>query len=72
MALTEVNSTHERGAQEGSTCRCGSIPSRANREVVPHGFRSTFKDWATDWATAPDEIVEAASAVNFVEAFRET
>jgi len=37
--------------------------------VVPHGFRSTFKDWATDWATAPDEIVEAAKRGELVEAF---
>jgi len=44
-------------------------PKQGNREVVPHGFRSTFKDWATDWAPAPDEIVEAAKRGELVEAF---
>jgi len=40
-----------------------------NREIVPHGFRSTFKDWATDWSPTPAEIVEAAKRGELVEAF---
>ncbi len=39
------------------------------RDVVPHGFRSTFKDWATDWTPSPAEIVEAAKRGELVEAF---
>jgi integrase len=39
------------------------------RDVVPHGFRSTFKDWATDWSPSPAEIVEAAKRGEIVEAF---
>lgn len=39
------------------------------RDVVPHGFRSTFKDWATDWTPSPAEIVEAAKRGEIVEAF---
>jgi integrase len=30
-------------------------------EVVPHGFRSTFRDWAAEQTTFPDEIRKAAS-----------
>jgi integrase len=30
-------------------------------EAVPHGFRSTFRDWAADQTTYPDEIRKAAS-----------
>jgi integrase len=39
------------------------------RDIVPHGFRSTFKDWATDYAPSPAEILEAAKRGEFVEAF---
>jgi integrase len=39
------------------------------RDVVPHGFRSSFKDWATDWTPSPMEIVEAAKRGEIVEAF---
>lgn len=38
-------------------------------DAVPHGFRSTFKDWATDWTPSPAEIVEAARRGEIVEAF---
>jgi integrase len=40
-----------------------------SRDVVPHGFRSSFKDWATDWTPSPAEIVEAAKLGEIVEAF---
>jgi integrase len=30
-------------------------------EAVPHGFRSTFRDWAADKTAYPDEIRKAAS-----------
>jgi integrase len=30
-------------------------------KAVPHGFRSTFRDWAADQASFPDEIRKAAS-----------
>jgi hypothetical protein len=38
-------------------------------DIVPHGFRSCFKDWATDWAPSPAEIVDAAKRGELVEAF---
>jgi integrase len=30
-------------------------------DVVPHGFRSTFRDWAAECTVYPDEIRKAAS-----------
>jgi integrase len=30
-------------------------------EAVPHGFRSTFRDWAAEQTNYPDEIRKAAS-----------
>ena len=30
--------------------------------VVPHGFRSSFRDWATEETDHPREVVEAALA----------
>ena len=30
-------------------------------EAVPHGFRSTFRDWAAEQTAYPDEIRKAAS-----------
>src|SRR5258708_7197568 len=44
-------------------------PKQGGRDVVPHGFRSSFKDWATDWAPSPAEIVKAAKRGELVEAF---
>lgn len=37
-------------------------PKRGGRVVVPHGFRSTFKDWASDRTAYPWKVVEAALA----------
>jgi integrase len=38
-------------------------------DLTVHGFRSSFKDWATDWTPEPAEIVEAAKRGEIVEAF---
>jgi integrase len=35
---------------------------RQNREATPHGFRSTFKDWASEETGYPFEVVEMALA----------
>jgi integrase len=37
-------------------------PRQGGREVVPHGFRSTFKDWASEETNYPNEISEMALA----------
>ncbi|MEY4644738.1 MAG: hypothetical protein RLZZ596_1569 [Pseudomonadota bacterium] len=48
MALSQLmRGMKERGEFEG--------------DAVPHGFRSTFRDWAADQTNYPDEIRKAAS-----------
>ena len=48
MALSEImRGMRERGEFVG--------------EGVPHGFRSTFRDWAAEQTSYPDEIRKAAS-----------
>jgi integrase len=37
------------------------IDSKLDREIVPHGFRSTFRDWAAERGY-PDAVAEAALA----------
>jgi integrase len=37
-------------------------PRQDNRDVVPHGFRSTFRDWAAERTNFPREVAEAALA----------
>lgn len=39
-----------------------SIPRRMGIKAVPHGFRSSFRDWAAEMAHAPREVAEAALA----------
>jgi len=35
---------------------------RLRIDAVPHGFRSTFRDWAGDFTSHPRELMEAALA----------
>jgi integrase len=35
-------------------------PQQGNREVVPHGFRSTFKDWCSEVTAYPNDMSEMA------------
>jgi integrase len=37
-------------------------PMQDNKDVVPHGFRSTFRDWASERTSFPGEVVEMALA----------
>jgi integrase len=41
---------------------CYVDPKRGNAEVTPHGFRSTFRDWASERTNFPSEVVEMALA----------
>jgi integrase len=41
---------------------CYVDPKRGNAEVTPHGFRSTFRDWASERTNVPSEVVEMALA----------
>ena len=48
MALSQLM----RGMSERNEFKC---------EAVPHGFRSTFRDWAAEQTTYPDELRKVAS-----------
>ena len=37
-------------------------PKQNNAEVTPHGFRSSFRDWAAEQTSFPHDIVEMALA----------
>ncbi|MGR9420643.1 tyrosine-type recombinase/integrase [Rhizobium leguminosarum] len=39
-----------------------AMKSAGGKDITVHGFRSTFRDWATEVAHAPREIAEAALA----------
>ena len=65
MALTEVIRRMNK-ARKKARLPLWVDPKLGNREVVPHGFRSSFRDWvdeAVDEATSfPDWLAEAALA----------
>jgi len=39
-----------------------AVLRRMNAPAVPHGFRSTFRDWAAEYTAYPSEVVEMALA----------
>jgi integrase len=45
-----------------STMSLSSVCRRMKVDAVPHGFRSTFKDWARSSTKYPDEVSELALA----------
>jgi integrase len=59
MALSEVVRRMNEGGEEGQSPRWHDAEGRA---VVPHGFRSTFRDWAGETRPEGREVVEAALA----------
>jgi integrase len=59
MALSEVVRRMNDGSEEGAQPRWRDAEGRA---VVPHGFRSTFRDWAGETRPEGREVVEAALA----------
>jgi integrase len=54
------------GRMNGDRAQSGQAryidPRQDNAEVTPHGFRSTFRDWAAERTNFPNEIVEMAIA----------
>ena len=40
-------------------------------EAVPHGFRSTFRDWAAEQTNYPDEIRKVASGHSVGDSVKE-
>jgi integrase len=59
MALSEVVRRMNDGGEEGALPLWRDAEGRA---VVPHGFRSTFRDWAGETRPEGREVVEAALA----------
>ena len=59
MALSEVVRRMNDEREEGALPRWRDAEGRA---VVPHGFRSTFRDWAGETRPEGREVVEAALA----------
>jgi integrase len=53
------------GAKHGKPCSdmtLTKVMRDMGLEAVPHGFRSTFKDWASETTSFPNELSEAALA----------
>ena len=42
--------------------RVSNDPGLPDLAAVPHGFRSSFRDWAAEQTNTPREVVEAALA----------
>ena len=40
------------------------LDRRSGRAAVPHGLRSTFRDWAAEWTEFPRDMAEIALAHN--------
>lgn len=59
MALSEVVRRMNEGAESGTLPRWRDAEGRA---IVPHGFRSTFHDWARETRPEGREVVERALA----------
>jgi integrase len=54
------------GRMNGNRGRCGQTPfvdpRQDNADVTPHGFRSSFRDWAAERTNFPRDVAEAALA----------
>lgn len=59
MAVSEVVRRMNEGGEQGAVPRWHDAEGRA---VVPHGFRSTFRDWAGETRPEGREVVERALA----------
>lgn len=61
MTLTEVIRRMNEARQAAGLPRW-TDPKQGGREVVPHGFRSTFRDWLSERTSFARELGEAALA----------
>jgi integrase len=61
MSLTEVIRRMNEAREKAGLPRWVD-PEQNNRDVVPHGFRSTFRDWVDEATNFPDWLAEAALA----------
>ena len=44
------------------TSSCGGWSASRGLRAVPHGFRSSFRDWAAEETDHPRQVIEAALA----------
>ena len=51
-------------ATEEKAGRTGFLDSRSHRPAVPHGLRSSFRDWVAERTSYPREMAEMALAHN--------
>jgi integrase len=62
IARTRATATQPTGVKPLSDASLKAVLTRMGRTALPHGFRSTFKDWASEVARYPNELSEAALA----------
>jgi integrase len=62
MTLSAVLKRMREGEGEGAEARQKLLQDAQGNDVVVHGFRSTFRDWAEDKARFPARVVEHALA----------
>ena len=57
----QMRTIHERDIKHNGK---GFLDKKLNERAVPHGLRSTFRDWAADHTNHPRELVELCLAHN--------
>lgn len=62
IARTRATALQAATAKPLSDASLKAVMVRMGRTALPHGFRSTFKDWAGEVAHYPNELSEAALA----------
>jgi integrase len=60
MSISAVMRRMQEGEQKAG--RTGYIDPRLGRPAVPHGLRSTFRDWCAERTNYPREMAEIALA----------
>ena len=59
MTLLMLIRRMNEAAEENGTCW---IDGQTGERIVPHGFRSSFRDWGREYSAWPDDLGEAALA----------
>jgi integrase len=62
IARTRATAALQATGKPLSDASLKAVLVRMGRTALPHGFRSTFKDWASEVAGYPNELYEAALA----------
>ncbi|WP_164155606.1 tyrosine-type recombinase/integrase [Sandarakinorhabdus rubra] len=62
IVRTRATATQPAMAKPLSDASLKAVLVRMGRTALPHGFRSTFKDWVSEVARYPNELSEAALA----------